>query len=193
MSLIPIHRVVTGHDAQGKSVIISNGPLPTVRDIDAVPGMVFHEVWETCGTPPLVGNGDDPAKAALEHQPRKNGNIIRFVDFPPDESYLADGNAEARMKQLFNEVNAPAQLTGKADSPHPMMHRSEAIDYGILIEGELTLILDDSEVLLTPGSVVVQRGTNHAWANRSGRQCRMLYVQINGQYDPAIAALLAGR
>jgi quercetin dioxygenase-like cupin family protein len=193
MSFPPIHRVVTGHDAHGKAVVVSNGPLPTVRDIEAIPGMVFHEVWEAWGTPPVVGNGDDPAIAPLEHQPRPNGNIIRFVDFPPDESYLADGDAATRMKQLFEEVNAPEQLTLKADSPHPMMHRSEAIDYGILIEGELTLILDDSEVLLKPGSVVIQRGTNHAWANRSGKRSRMLYVQFAGQYDPAIAALLAQR
>ena len=79
------------------------------------------------------------------------------------------------MKELFKEVNDVNALTVKPDSPHPMMHRSEAIDYGIVIEGEMTLVLDDSEVLLTPGSVVVQRGTNHAWANRSGKLCRMLY------------------
>jgi hypothetical protein len=55
-------------------------------------------------------------------------------------------------------------------------------------------VLDDSEVLLRPGSVVVQRGTNHAWANRSGRACsRMLFVLVDGTYDPTIAATLAGR
>ena len=61
------------------------------------------------------------------------------------------------------------------------------------IDGEMTLVLDDSEVLLKPGSVVVQRGTNHAWANRSGRPCRMLFVLVDGQYDPEIAAALARR
>ena len=73
------------------------------------------------------------------------------------------------------------------------MHRTESVDYGIVIEGEMTLVLDDSEVLLTPGSVVIQRGTNHAWANRSGKVCRMLFVLVDGQYDPAIAAALARR
>jgi uncharacterized cupin superfamily protein len=74
-----------------------------------------------------------------------------------------------------------------------MMHRTEAVDYGIVIDGELTLVLDDSEVPLKPGSVVIQRGTNHAWANRSGKPCRMLFIQIDGQYEPAIAAALARR
>jgi uncharacterized cupin superfamily protein len=84
-------------------------------------------------------------------------------------------------------------MTAKPDSPHPMMHRSEALDYGIVIEGEMTMVLDDSEVLLKPGSVVVQRGTNHAWANRSEKLCRILFIQCDGQYQPSIAEALARR
>jgi mannose-6-phosphate isomerase-like protein (cupin superfamily) len=190
MSLPPIHRVVTGHDANGKAVFVSNGPLPSVHSLESVPGMIFHEVWEAWGTPPVVGNGEDPTLGPLKHVARKNGNILRFVDFPPDSTYLSDDQVAVRMKHLFDEVDNPEGLTTKPYSPHPMMHRTEAIDYGIVIEGEMTLILDDSEVQLRPGSVVVQRGTNHAWANRSGKACRMLYVQIDGQYDPAISALL---
>jgi mannose-6-phosphate isomerase-like protein (cupin superfamily) len=191
MSFPPIHRVVTGHDASGKAIFTSNGPLSTIRELDAIPGMIFHEVWETRESPPWVGNGGDPTTGPLNHQAPTNGNIIRFVDFPPDEDYL--DQAEARMKKLFDEVNDPTALTVKADSPHPMMHRAEALDYCIVIEGEMTLVLDDSEVLLKPGSVVIQRGANHAWANRSGKKCRMLYIQINAQYEPEIAALLANR
>ncbi|MNY58928.1 Cupin domain protein [compost metagenome] len=73
------------------------------------------------------------------------------------------------------------------------MHRTESVDYGIVIEGELTLVLDDSEVQLKPGSVVVQRGSNHAWANRSGQPCRMLFVLVDGAYEPSLAAALAAR
>ena len=191
MSFPPIHRVVTGHDADGKSIFASNGPLSTIRGLEAIPGMIFHEVWETRGTPAPVDNCPDPTDGPLSHQAPKHGTVIRFVDFPPDASYL--DQAEARMKELFKEVNDVNALTVKPDSPHPMMHRSEAVDYGIVIEGEMTLVLDDSEVLLRPGSVVVQRGTNHAWANRSDKMCRMLYIQINGEYDPSIAEALARR
>jgi uncharacterized cupin superfamily protein len=63
----------------------------------------------------------------------------------------------------------------------------------VVIEGEITIVLDGSEVRLTPGSVVVQRGTNHAWANRSDKFCRVLFIQIDGQYEPSIAAALARR
>jgi len=191
MSLPAIHRVVTGHDSDGKAIVASNGPLPAVVELQAIPGMIFHEVWETQGMPVPVDNGDDPSTGPTMHGPPKNGTRIRFVDLPPDTQYLSD--AERSMKALFEEVNNAEGLTTKADSPHPMMHRTEALDYGVVIDGELTLILDDSEVALKPGSVVVQRGTNHAWANRSGKACRMLFIQIDGQYAPSIAAALAQR
>jgi mannose-6-phosphate isomerase-like protein (cupin superfamily) len=189
MGFSPIHRVVTGHDAQGKAVVASNGSLPTVVELKAVPGTVFHEVWSTTGAPAAVDNGADPTIGPLMLPPPKQGTRIRFVDIPPDTAdFLARG--AARMKDAFGQIGDVAASTVKADSPHPLMHRTESVDYGIVIEGEMTLVLDDSEVLLKPGSVVVQRGTNHAWANRSGRPCRMLFVLVDGAYDPAIAQAL---
>jgi uncharacterized cupin superfamily protein len=68
------------------------------------------------------------------------------------------------------------------------MHRTETVDYGVVMEGEIVLVLDDSEVALKRGGVVIQRGTNHAWANRSDRVCRMLFVLVDGQFDPSIAS-----
>jgi mannose-6-phosphate isomerase-like protein (cupin superfamily) len=192
MSFPPIHRVVTGHDADGKSVVTSNGPLPTVIELKAIPGTVFHEVWSTTGTPAPVDNGADPSLGPLLLPPPKHGSRIRFVDIPPDTAdYLTHG-AE-RMTDAFAQIGDAAASTVKKDSPHPLIHRTESVDYGIVIEGELTLVLDDAEVLLKPGAVVVQRGTNHAWANRSGQPCRMLFVLVDGQFEPALAAALAKR
>lgn len=192
MSFPPIHRVVTGHDADGKAIVASNGPLPTVVEIAAIPGTVFHEVWSTSGTPAPVGNGPDPSLGPLMLPPPKQGTRMRFVDIPPDTAeFLAHG--AQRMGAAFEQIGDVAASTVRADSPHPLMHRTESVDYGIVIEGEMTLVLDDSEVLLKPGSVVVQRGTNHAWANRSGRPCRMLFVLVDGAYEPAVAAALARR
>ena len=192
MSFPPIHRVVTGHDAEGKAVVASNGPLPTVAQIQAIPGTVFHEVWETPATPAPVDNGADPTTGALKLPPPRHGTRIRFVDIPPDSAeFLAHG--AGRVKDAFAQIGDVAASTVKGDSPHPLMHRTESVDYGVVIEGELTLVLDDSEVQLKPGSVVVQRGTNHAWANRSGRPCRMLFVLIDGRYEPALAEAIARR
>jgi mannose-6-phosphate isomerase-like protein (cupin superfamily) len=192
MSFPPIQRVVTGHDADGRAVVASNGPLGTVVEIAAIPGTVFHEVWETRATPAPVDNGPDPTAGALRLPPPKQGTRIRFVDVPPDTAdYLTHG--AARMKDAFEQVGDVTASTVRADSPHPLMHRTESIDYGVVIDGEMTLVLDDSEVQLKPGSVVIQRGTNHAWANRSGKPCRMLFVLIDGAYEPSIATALAGR
>jgi mannose-6-phosphate isomerase-like protein (cupin superfamily) len=190
MSFPPINRVVTGHDAQGKAIIASSGSLPNVVEIAAIPGTVFHEVWETHATPAPLDNGADPSTGPLSLPPPLNGTRMRFVDIPPDtQDFLAHG--AAKMKEAFSQVGDVGASTVQAHSPHPLMHRTESIDYGVVIEGEMTLVLDDSEVMLRPGSVVVQRGSNHAWANRSGKPCRMLFILIDGAYSPDIAAALS--
>lgn len=192
MTFSPIERIVTGHDAQGRAIVAERGPLPTVVEISAIPGTLFHEVWATEGSPALVDNGPDPSLGPLSLPPPRQGTRIRFVDIPPDTpEFLAHG--AARMHDAFSQIGDAAASTVQAQSPHPLMHRTESVDYGIVIEGELTLVLDEGEVPLKPGSVVVQRGTNHAWANRSGRPCRMLFVLVDGVYEPGIAAALAHR
>lgn len=189
MSLPPIHRVVTGHDSRGKAVITSSGALPTVVELSAVPGTVFHEVWNTLATPAPIDNGADPTTGPLMLAPPKVGTRIRFVDIPPDTAQYRELDA-TKLKEGFSEIGAAGASTMKAGAPHPLMHRTESVDYGIVIEGEITLVLDDSEVDLKQGSVVIQRGTNHAWANRSGKPCRMLFILVDGTYTPALREVL---
>ncbi len=69
-----------------------------------------------------------------------------------------------------------------------MMHRTETIDYAIVLEGEVTMILDDSEVLLKTGDVVVQCGINHAWSNRSDKVCRIAFILMDGAFDEQLQA-----
>lgn len=187
MSLPEIHRVVTGHDARGRAIVTSSAALPTVIEVAAIPGTVFHEVWSTAQSPALISNAADPTLEPLVLPPPAGGTRIRFVDIPPDtEEFLAHG--AQRMQAAFAQIGDAQASTVDAHSPHPLMHRTESIDYGVVIDGELTLVLDEGEVLLQAGSVVVQRGTNHAWANRSGRICRMLFVLIAGQYEDGLHA-----
>ena len=185
----PIHRVVTGHDDAGKAIVSSSGPLPKVIELAAIPGVVFHEVWNTAATPATIDNGADPTLGPLVLPPPANGTRLRFVDIPPDSDELLAHGAE-HIKQGFAEVGDAAASTMDTGSPHPLMHRTESVDYGVVIEGELTLILDQGEVVVRPGSVVVQRGTNHAWANRSGKPCRILFVLVSGRYEPELASKL---
>lgn len=192
MTLPPIHRIVTGHDDQGRATVSSAGPLPTVTELKAVPGTVFHEVWSTTGAPAPVDNGDDPTLGPLVLPPPRLGTRIRFVDIPPDTPELFARSAE-QLRAGFSEIGDADASTVAKGAPHPLMHRTETVDYGVVIEGELTLVLDTGEVTVKPGSVVVQRGTNHAWANRSGRPCRILFVLVDGEFDPAIAKALGSQ
>lgn len=189
----PITRIVTGHGEDGRSILTDVGPLATVSEIKAIPGTVFHEVWATGATPAPIGpDGADPAAGAITLPPPAGGTRIRFVDIPPDtEEFLKSGSKQ--VGDAFAQIGDSKASTVKTDSPHPLMHRTESIDYGIVIEGELTLVVDDGEVVLKPGSVVVQRGTNHAWANRSGKLCRMLFVLVSGEYEPALSQILLDR
>lgn len=192
MSLPPIRRIVTGHAADGAAVVSSDGPLPVVTELKAIPGTVFHEVWSTTGTPAPVDGGADPTTGPLTLPPPRHGTRIRFVDIPPDTQELFTRGADA-VRAGFSEIGDAGASTAHAGAPHPLMHRTETVDYGIVIEGELTLVLDRGEVQCQPGTVIVQRGTNHAWANRSGRPCRMLFVLVDGKYEEGIAAALAQR
>lgn len=182
-------RYVTGHDAQGRAIVALEGPAPLAARLAAIPDTVFHELWATGPTPVAVDNGADPIAPPLQLAPPQGGTRIRIVDIPPDtEDFLAHG-AE-RMAAAFGEIGDVKASTVRTDSPHPLMHRTETLDYGIVIEGELVLVLDTEERRLLPGDVVIQRGTNHAWANRSGRPCRMVFVLLDGHYAPAVAAAL---
>lgn len=191
MSFPDIHRVVTGHDEHGNAIIVEDGPLKTVKDIEAIPGTRFHEVWSTDASPAFISRlQNDPTIGPVVLPPLKNGTRIRFVDIPPDtEEFLAHG--KDNMKDAFSNIGDEDASTVKDNSPHPLMHRTESVDYGIVIEGEMTLIVDKGEALLKPGSVVVQNGTNHAWANRSGKMCRMLFILVDGKYEGELEKDLA--
>ena len=184
-------RVVTGHDDDGNAVIAFEGPPAMMAELEHIPGTVFYEIRNTGGMPVPLDNGADPTLRPQRIPPSAGGSVIRFVDIPPDtEEILARG--ATRVAAAFSDVGSADAATANADSPHPLMHRTETIDYGIVIEGEITLIVDRGEAPLKPGDVVVQRGTNHAWANRSGKMARMVFILLDGKYDPALAARLAG-
>jgi quercetin dioxygenase-like cupin family protein len=175
-------RIVTGHDEKGRSVIHSDAPPSRVQRVGGETGPTFFEVWNTRETPALIDrHSGEPPESGLVLAPPKNGTRIRVLDIPPEtEETLRVDEAEARAH--FESIGAGAASTYQAGASHPFMHRTETIDYGIVLEGELVLILDRGETTVRAGDIVVQRGTNHAWANRSGRNCRIAFILIDGQF-----------
>ncbi|OYW46115.1 MAG: cupin [Sphingomonadales bacterium 32-68-7] len=188
----PVRRIVTGHDAAGNAIILEDGGVARVRRIGGETGPLFHEVWNTPATPaPIDASSPEPAEPGISLAPPRNGTRIRVLDIPPDDAGLAARTPE-QARAHFAEVGAAeaSSHTG-AGSRHAHMHRTETIDYGIVLEGEVVLIMDEGETTVKAGDIVVQRGTNHGWANRSDRNCRIAFVLIDGEYDAALEAKLA--
>jgi mannose-6-phosphate isomerase-like protein (cupin superfamily) len=181
MSELPgFKRVVTGHTAEGLASVAYCGAVPNSFALQAVPGTVFHEIWNTSASPVDIDNGDDPTARPLHLSPSSRGSLIRVVDIPPDS--VQNNVSAADAAAAFAEIGQAHAGTGRADSRHKLMHRTETLDYGIVTEGEVWLVLDDEEVHLTRGDVVVQRGTNHAWSNRTESMARMVFILLDGRF-----------
>jgi quercetin dioxygenase-like cupin family protein len=183
-----VRRVVTGHDQNGKAVVLSDGAVPMVFSNPIRPGQMSHEVWKTGAMPvPLSPDEPEPTAGPRRLQPAALGTVLRISEVPP-ETEAVRNLTPAQAQELFRKSGAGEAATFGRGGRHPMMHRTETVDYAVVLEGEIHLLLDDSEVKLSAGDVVIQRGTNHAWSNRSGKPVRMLYVLIDGRFDPGLVA-----
>jgi len=178
-------RIVTGHDADGNAVILSAAPPPRVVDLSAQ-GPRFYEVWNTRETPVRIDrDSPEPHEDKLTLAPPRNGTRIRVLDIHPETQDLSNIDA-AEARRHFEMVGAGDASTRHQGAPHPFMHRTETVDYGIVLSGEIYLIVDKGEVLCRQGDIIIQRGTNHAWANRSSSVCRIAFILIDGAFDPAL-------
>ena len=179
-----IRRVVTGHDASGKAVVLSDGPVPTIHSNPIRPGQLSFEVWKTHAMPvPIDAAEPEPTAGARSLQPPPHGTLFRISVVPPESEETRKLTPE-QARELFRKSGAGEASTFGSGGGHPMMHRTETVDYAVVLEGEITLLLDEGDVKLTAGDVVIQRGTSHAWSNRSGKNVKMLYVLIDGEFAP---------
>ncbi len=191
-------RVVTGHDKNGKAIVLSDGLAPTVNTSPLRPGHYSCDIWRTTGMPiPIHAEEPDPTPGPRRLMPGPLGTVIRVSDIPPETertTAIDPNHAREIFKAMGNET--ASTFGAGANKRHPFMHRTESIDYAFVLTNEIVMLLDDSEVLLKAGDVVIQRGTNHAWSNRTKNVTRMLYVLMDGKFDPelerAFAALGGG-
>jgi mannose-6-phosphate isomerase-like protein (cupin superfamily) len=181
-------RIVTGHDAEGNAIVQSDAPPERVQRVGGATGPVFYEVWNTRETPAKIDrrSGEAP-ETGLVLAPPKGGTRIRVLDIPSESAELRTVDP-AQARKHFAEIGAADAVTHRqgAPAPHPYMHRTQTIDYGIVLEGEMFLIVDKGETLVRAGDIVIQRGTNHAWSNRSGRNCRIAFVLIDGEFTEGL-------
>lgn len=187
MLVAPFRRIVTGHNHEGKAIIVQEGPPPRAQRIGGEHGPIFYEVWNTRETPAQIDHAsDEPHEDGIVLAPPQNGTRIRVLDIPPEGDNLRH-TTPAEARALFDEIGAgDASSHAAAGSRHAHMHRTETIDYGIILDGEIVLIMDEGETLCRAGDIIVQRGTNHGWANRSDANCRIAFVLIDGRLDAGL-------
>jgi mannose-6-phosphate isomerase-like protein (cupin superfamily) len=168
-----VRRVLTGHDTEGKSILLADGLAPNVKEMASMPGLALTDLWETKGAPARNEGSADNANRPVRLEPPPGGTILRIVEFPPDSAWR--GRTDGR--EGFDSIGA-----GHAQDAHssdPMMHKTATVDYIIVLKGEIYAIMDKGETLLKAGDILVQRGTNHSWSVRGNEPCIIAAVLVS--------------
>jgi mannose-6-phosphate isomerase-like protein (cupin superfamily) len=164
-----LRRIITGHDERGRSVVVAD---KSPRELGS-----FCEMWATDGPAAGYGPQDAVAERWVKLEPPERGTIFRFFRVDPDDPAIDADELERRVAKGFASVGAAHCRPDTSRSPH--MHRTRTIDYIIVLEGSVTLLLDEGEVDLEPHDVVIQRGTNHAWINRGTAPALLAAILID--------------
>jgi len=169
-----IRRVVTKLDPSGKALVMIDERTPLAR-----PRGPTHvgNLWVTEASPPDFSWSADRSRTKIGLMPPKGGSVFRVVEFPPESEALAHLGS-GTMQEVVGAAGTPA----KGAAPrHPLMHRTRTLDYAIIMSGEIDMLLDEGEVHLKAGDVVVQQATNHAWVNRGREPCRIAFILLDSQ------------
>lgn len=166
-----IRRIVTGHDATGKAIIALDGPAENVR-VRAANGLTSTLLWAEDETPSDNSGDIDKADREIGVAPPDGGSVFRIVEFVPDDDSVSN---EDMKRELGLDLDSGGPVR------HPGMHKTRSVDYAIVLSGEIDMLVDEDEVHLKAGDVIVQRGTNHAWANRGTEPCRIAFVLIDAK------------
>lgn len=172
-----IRRVVTGHDDQGRAVIIADDIAPNTFASPTIPGFGAAVPWLT-SVPIDHVTDHDPAGVGsrIPTFPAAGETVFRIAEFPPDDVYPEDAQ-----DKIFDEIDGKAEAEDGAKhsaDKHFWFHRTDSLDYAIVLEGEITLLVDEGEATLRAGDVAVQRATSHAWSNRSDKIARVAFILI---------------
>ena len=173
-----MRRVVTGHDKNGKSIVVLDGP--PARSIGEDVGGLF-ELWNTDGNIINTQDNIDRADDEIILSPPRNGSKFRYFQINPSPEGIPMDIMQDIAADAFDKIGAAHHRIDT--TKHPAMHKTETIDYIILLKGDVTLILDQEEVDIKPFDVVVQRGTNHAWVNNGSDPALLIAVLIDSELN----------
>lgn len=173
-----IRRILTGHNAAGKSIIAEDAIATSILDLEAVPGLRATDLWETTTAPADLSSDADPVDRPMHLEPKPTGTICRVVEFPPDAAWQDQGD-RIDSSAVFSSMEAghAADSTGST----PMMHKTASVDYAIVLSGEIWAVMDEGETCMQAGDVLIQRATNHAWSNRSSEPAMVAFVLVGAK------------
>ncbi|MCG8370049.1 MAG: cupin domain-containing protein [Proteobacteria bacterium] len=172
------NRIVTGHNAEGKAVILYADRGKNVTEIQSWPGLFVTELWVT-DEMPIDNDGDaDRSLRPMRHDPTESGTIFRLVEIPPESrtSFDPDG--------IFSELGSNNKPSEEDSAKHPTMHKTDSIDYLVVLTGKMSMVMEEGEIEVSQGDCIVQRGTNHAWKNTSDEPCVLAAILIDAQPAP---------
>jgi hypothetical protein len=167
---LSVRRVLTGHDKNGKAIIVKDDHPPIIQRVPG--GSSNCNLWLTTETPSVLSN-DDPIAQIKQVPPPLGGSIFRIIEFVPDKS-VPHPDAKQLRKTMGVSLGGP-------EARHPGMHRTESIDYALILDGEIDMLVDEGEVHLKKGDVVIQGACNHAWANRGDKPCTVAFILIGAK------------
>ena len=163
----PLRRIVVRDHGDGtKSGALCDAPSPDVHTDPARPGFAATRMWVTDRTPARIHNETLNLPHTIE--PPKAGSLCRYLQIPPDAEWQGKVGSK-QVRAYFAAMGSPAASTYSGGAPHPYMQKTRTLDFAMIIEGEVTLVLDLEEVHLAAGDTVVLRGANYAWSNRSSK------------------------
>ncbi len=178
----PIRRIVAGNDDRGIAVALSDGPSPDVRLDPARPGFASTRLWVQETTPARAKGVRETLHLPHTIEPPPRGTVCGVVTYPPDSTWKGKVGA-TEVATFFKSMGSPRASTYAANAPHPYMQKTRSLDFCIVLDGEITLVLDTQETTLKKGDIVIQRGTNHAFSNRSSRPARIVMSSHDGTFD----------
>jgi mannose-6-phosphate isomerase-like protein (cupin superfamily) len=173
----PIRRVVTGKDGTGKAIVVTDGAASRVQARKEM-GVTTTLLWVTDSTPASLREQGDAGDCEIGIVPPPSGTIFRIVEFGPQGDVQADDQTR---RQIFERMGLAPEGPSRENPRDPGMHRTRTVDYVVILSGEIDMVLDESEVHLNAGDVVIQRGTNHAWVNRGNQPCKVAFVLVDAQ------------
>jgi naringenin degradation protein FdeH len=175
MEMRSTRRIVTGHDSRGKAVVLFDD-VATAKQRGANGVTLF---WVTSEFPVDAAGSSDRAQTPIGVPPPKNGTVFRVVDFAPASPHAAPVDHNEILRAMGID---PAT---QGYPRHANTHRTKTIDYAIVLDGEIDMLLDDSEIHVKAGDVLVQQATNHAWVNNGTRPCRIAFILIDAKTPEA--------